>query len=80
LEKHVPMDCEEMTALALAALNGEELLVIADMVDGLTEPETAQHLTDLRARPYDRDRVHRIRRTALNRMRRVLAEAGVRAA
>jgi hypothetical protein len=73
------MDCEELAALALGALDGEQLLVVAFVLDGFTEREIAEHLTELRGCCYDRERVHRVRRSAFDRMRRTLALAGVRA-
>jgi hypothetical protein len=57
-------------------LTGEEILVLAFVVmDGHSEAEVASYLTALLPpRIYTRERVHRIKRTALNKLRPVLAD------
>ena len=70
------MEFDEMVRV-LTVLSGEQLLVVIFVVlDGYTETEVAAYFTEIFAPThYSRERVHRIKRTALARMRRaVLAD------
>ncbi len=61
---------------ALAVLNSEQLYVIAGYYwDGRTDLQLALELTLLRGKRYSWNRVKRIRRTALEKMRREEAVA-----
>jgi hypothetical protein len=60
---------------ALAGLDPEQLLVaMFVLVDGESEQDVALYLSAMLDRPYTRDRVHQIRRTATRRIRAGLDE------
>lgn len=60
----------------LGQLTGLQLYVLAGVdVWGLTEREVAAELTESRGELFTRDRVHRLRLTALARLRRTLEAA-----
>lgn len=65
---------------ALAALDPKQFYVVIALFWGdLTETATAAELAELRSRPYTRNRVHRIKLTALAKMRRYLEQQAVSA-
>ena len=67
----------EDLARALATLTGDQLYVIAGFYwEGLNETQIAVELTSSRGQAITRDRIHRIHRTALDRMRRALRTPG----
>ncbi len=56
---------------ALSEMSGLELYVLGGVdLEGLSEREVAEELTELRGEVFTRDRVHRIRLTAHGRLRR----------
>lgn len=60
----------------LAQLTGLQLYVLAGVdVCGLSEREVAEELSESRSEPFTRDRVHRIRLTAMARLRRAIEAA-----
>lgn len=66
---------DDMLAEAILSLTGDELyMVTARYVDGCTETQIAQELTELRGVLINRNQVHRRLLNALAKMRRIMED------
>jgi len=71
-ERRKMIDDETILSTALKALDGEQRAVMKGIADGWTEPAIGLLLG------LGRDRVHQVKRTATARMRKAVAELGLK--
>lgn len=67
-------ELEERLCRGIRSLNGDQIYVVAALVDGLTEQQIADELSASRGRPVSRNRVHRVKLTAMAKLRRAVSD------